>query len=56
MDAESLVVEQVGEEPDHVEQGQRDAGSEHPDHDASGTRRRIAGVVVKSPSARSAGS
>ena len=32
MDAESLEVEQVGEEPDHVEQGQRDAGSEHPDH------------------------
>ena len=36
MDAEPLVVEQVGEEPDHVEQGQRDAGPEHADHDRQG--------------------
>ena len=31
MDAEALVVEEVGEEPDHVEQGQRDAGSDDAD-------------------------
>jgi hypothetical protein len=28
MDAQALEIEQVGEEPDHVEQGQRDARSE----------------------------
>ena len=33
MDADPLVVEQVGEEPDHVEQGERDARAERTDHD-----------------------
>ena len=31
MDAQALEVEQVGEEPDHVEQGQRDTGPEYSD-------------------------
>ena len=42
VDAEPLVVEEVGEEPDHVEQRQRDAGSEGADRQ-QGQRARGAG-------------
>ena len=36
MDTDPLVVEQVGEEPDHVEQGERDARAQRTDHDGQG--------------------